>query len=175
MPRKRNHNGHDRAKRLADCRGACLLHGKEDAENNEGDANDDGLVVSDDAVEEVDGAQALDGGGHGDGGGEDAVGEKCRASDHGGDDEPLAAAPDEAVQCEDAALVVVVGLHSNQHVLDRGDERDGPDEQRQCAKNHVLAHGGQSAVAGHDGLEGVHGAGTDVAVDDAQSYKHHTC
>ena len=168
-------HGHDRAKRLADCRGARLLHGKEDAENNEGDANDDGLVVSDDAVEEVDGAQALDGGGHGDGGGEDAVGEKCRASDHGGDDEPLAAAPDEAVQREDAALVGVVGLHGHQHVLDRGDERDGPDEQRQCAKNHVLAHGGQSAVAGHDGLEGVHGAGTDVTVDDAQSYKHHTC
>ena len=165
--------GHDRAKRLADGRRARLLHGKEDAENDQGDCNHDCLVVPDDAVEEVDGAQALDGGGHGDGGGEDAVGEKRGAADHGGDDEPLAAALDEAVQREDAALVVVVGLHRHQHVLDRGDERDGPDEQRQRAKDHVLAHGGQAAVAAHDGLEGVHGAGADVAVDDAQSYEDH--
>ena len=165
---------HDGAERLADGGGSRLLHEEERAQDGQGDGHDDALVVSHDGVAEVDGAQALDGGGDRHGGGEDAVGQEGGAAHHGGDDEPLGAAPDQAIEGEDAALVVVVGLHGNQDVLDGGDERERPDDEGEGAQHHVGAHGGQSAVAAHDGLERVHRARADVSVDHTQGDEDHT-
>ena len=105
---------------------------------------------------------------------QDAVGKKRRAADHGGDDQPFAAALDQAVEGKDAALVVVVGLHGDQHVLDCGHERHGPDDERKCAQDHVLTDGADAAVVGDDGFHGVHGARADVAVDDAERNEQHT-
>ena len=65
-----------------------------------------------------DGAQALDGRGNGNGGRQDAVSEQRGAAQHGGDDEPLAATLDQAVQGKDTALAVIVGAQRDQHVLD---------------------------------------------------------
>ena len=164
---------HDRAEELADRGGARALDSKEHAEDGNGDHHDDALVVADDAIDEVDRAQALDRGRDGDGRGEDAVGEQGRTADHGREEEPFAAALDQAIEGEDAALVVVVGLHGNEDVLDGGDERDRPDEQRQRAEHDVLAHGGKAAVASHDRLEGVHRARADVTVHDPERHEHH--
>ena len=164
---------HDRAKELADRGGSRLLQEEEHAQDADDDRHDDALVVADDGVDEVDGAQALDGGGDGHGRGEDAVGEQRRAADHRGDDEPAPAALDQAVEREDAALVVVVGLHGNEDVLDRCDEGERPDDEGEGAQDHVLGHGGEPAVAGDDRLQGVHRAGADVAVHDAQGDEDH--
>ena len=165
---------HHGAEELADRGGARLLQEEEHAEDGDDDGHHDALVVTDDAVDEVDGAQALDGRGHRDGGREDAVGEQRRATDHGGDDEPAAAPLDEAVEREDAALVVVVRLHGHEHVLHRGDEGEGPDDEGEGSEHHVLGHGGESSVAGDDRLEGIHGARADVSVHDAQGDEDHS-
>ena len=166
-------DGHDGTERLADGGGAGALHGKQHAQDDDGDGHDDVLVGADDGVERVDGAQALDRGGDGDRRREDAVREEGGAADHGGEDEPLSAAADEGVQREDATLVVVVGLHGDEDVLDGGDERERPDDERERAQDRVLTHGGETAVVRHDRLERVHGAGADVAVDDAQCDEDH--
>ena len=97
-----------------------------------------------------DGAQTLDGRGDRDRGGEDAVGEQCRAADHGGENQPWRHLAHETEQGEDAAFVVVVGLHGDYHVLDRGHECHGPDDERKRAQDHVLADGTDAAVVGDD-------------------------
>lgn len=97
-----------------------------------------------------DGAQTLDGCGDRDGGGEDAVGKQCRTADHGGENQPWCHLAYEAEQGEDAAFVVVVGLHGDYHILDRGHERHGPDDERKRAQDHVLADGTDAAVVGDD-------------------------
>ena len=121
----------------------------------------------------LDGAQALNGRGDRDRGGEDAVGEQRRAADHGGKDQPRCHLAHETEQGEDAAFVVVIGLHGDYHVFDRGHERHGPDDERKCAQNHVLADGADAAVVGDDRFHGVHGARADVAIDDAERYEQH--
>ena len=98
----------------------------------------------------LDGAQALDGRGNRDGGGEDAVGEQRRAADHGGQNQPRCHLAHETEQGEDAAFVVVIGLHGDNHVLDRGHERHGPDDERKRAKDHIFADGADAAVVGDD-------------------------
>ena len=98
----------------------------------------------------LDSAQALNGRGNRDGGGEDAVGEQRRAADHGGQNQPRRHLTHETEQGEDAALVMVVGLHGDYNVLDRGHECHGPDDERKRAQNHVLADGADAAVVGDD-------------------------
>ena len=98
----------------------------------------------------LNGAQALDGRGDRDGGGEDAVGKQCCTADHGGQNQPWCHLAYEAEQGEDAAFVVVICLHGDQHVLDRGHERHGPDDERERAQDHVLADGTDAAVVGDD-------------------------
>ena len=98
----------------------------------------------------LDGTQALNGCGDRDRGGEDAVGEQRRAADHGGENQPWRHLAHETEQGEDAAFVVVVGLHGDYHVLDRGHERHGPDDERKRAQDHVLADGTDAAVIGDD-------------------------
>ena len=144
---------------------------KDFLEKNRGE---NGLVVADEGVAEVDRAQALDGRRDGDGRRQDAIGKKRRAADHGGDDQPFAAALDQAVEGKDAAFVVVVGLHGDEDVLDRGDEGQGPDDEGEGSQHDVRAHRGKAAVAAHDRLQGVHRAGADVTVDDAKRDEDHT-
>ena len=43
---------------------------------------------------------------------------------------------------------MVIGLHGDKHVLDRGHERHGPDDERKRAQDHVLADGTDAAVVG---------------------------
>ena len=74
---------HERAEQLADRRGTGALHGKQAADNDDGDDDYIGLAVTQKRMAPLDSAQALDGRGNRDGGGEDAVGEQRRAADHG--------------------------------------------------------------------------------------------
>ena len=109
---------HDGAKGTADLGCADALHQEEHNDDGKRDGHDAALVVTEHGMDRRDGAQALDGCGNGNGRRQDAVGEQCGAAQHGGDDEPLAATLDQAVQGKDTALAVIVGAQRDQHVLD---------------------------------------------------------
>ncbi len=87
------------------------------------------LVVSDQLIEEVDGAQSLDSGRDRDSRGQNAISEQRCPTDHGREEEPLAAAAHKAVEREDAPLIMVVGLHGDHDVFYGCDEGNRPDEQ----------------------------------------------
>jgi len=67
----------------------------------------------------------------------------------------------------DAALAAVVGAQDEDDVLDRNDDDQRPEEQRQAAVDIGLA-GRDRVVAGEDFLDRVQRAGPDVAIDDAE-------
>lgn len=102
------------------------------------------------------GAQALDGRGNGNGRREDAIGEQCRTAQHGGDDEPFAAALNQAVQSKDAALAMVVGAQRDQHVLDGRQQRDRPHNKGERAEHELLRNASDAAVAGNERLGYIH-------------------
>ena len=67
-------------------------------------------------------------------------------------------------QGHDAALAAIVGTHDEGHVLDRDDDDQRPEEERQAA---VDIGGGDRdrVIAGEDLLDRIQRAGADVAVD----------
>ena len=140
--------------------------------NGKRDGDDTTLVVTEHGMDRRDGAQALDGRGDGNGRRQDAVGEERRAAQHGGDDEPLAAALDQAVQGKDAALAVVVGAQRDQHVLDGRQQRDRPHDKGERAEHELLRDASDAAVAGNERLGYIHGAGADIAIHHAQRDEH---
>ncbi|VWM24119.1 Uncharacterised protein [Collinsella intestinalis] len=163
---------HDRAEGMADLGSAHALHREQQAHDDERDDHDVHLVVAHDVVHGGDGAQALDGRGDGHRRGEDAVGQKRGAAEHGGHDQPFAVFAHDAVEREDAALAVVVGLEGDEHVLDGGQQRDRPDDERERAEDELLGHGHDAALACKQRLGDVHGRRADVAVHDAQGDEH---
>ena len=118
--------------------------------------------------------QAFDGAEHGDGGRDDAVAVKQRrAEDAEHDEHPaLAFAHDldrrrQRRQRQDAALAAVVGAQDEDAVLDRDDEDQRPEDERQHAED-VLGRGGDGVRAVEALAHRVERAGADVAVDDAE-------
>ena len=79
-------------------------------------------------------------------------------------------------QRECAALPLIVGIEQDQHVFDGNDENQRPQDEREHAQHHGLAH---SAIGAHGRrhrfAEGIERAGADVAVDDADraNGEHH--
>ena len=70
-------------------------------------------------------------------------------------------------QREDAALAVVVGAHDEREVLDRDDQHQRPEDERQDAEHVRL--GRRDRVRSEEALaHRVERAGADVAVDDAE-------
>ena len=163
---------HDGAKGVANLGRADALHQEERDDDGERDGDNAALVVTEHGVDRRNGAQALDGRGHGNGRRQDTVGEQCRAAQHGGDDKPLAAALDQAVQGKDAALAVVVGAQRDQHVLDGRQQRDRPHDKGERAEHELLRDASDAAVAGNERLGYIHGAGADIAVHHAQRDEH---
>ena len=163
---------HDGAKGVTDLGRADALHQEERNDNGERNRDNATLVVTEHGVDRRDGAKALDGRGHGNGRRQDAVGEQRRATQHGGDDEPLAATLDQAVQGKDTALAVVIGAQRDQHVLDGRQQRDRPHDKRERAEHELLRHASDAAVAGNERLSYIHRAGADVAVHHAQRDEH---
>ena len=85
------------------------------------------------------------------------------------------AAPPPSARCGErherqrAALALVVGPQQDEDVLDRDDEHERPQDQRQHAEDHLAGHGGPAAGrGGHRLAEGVERARADIAVDDAE-------
>ena len=70
-------------------------------------------------------------------------------------------------QGQDAALAAVVGAHDEQDVLDRDDQHQRPEDQRQQAEDLPLG-GGVAVQQVEAGLEGVERAGADVAIHHPQ-------
>ena len=78
--------------------------------------------------------------------------------------EPL----DERDEGHDPALAVVVGAHDEGHVLDRDDDRDRPEDERDHAVDAGLRRVHRVVVGGEDRLQRIERAGTDVAEDHAE-------
>ena len=75
---------------------------------------------------------------------------------------------DQGDQGHDAALAVVVRAHDERHVLDRDDDRDRPEDQRQHAVDGRRRRGHLAVVGVEDGLQRVQRARADVTEDHAE-------
>ena len=157
---------------MTDLGRADALNQEEHDDNGERNGDDAALVIAQHGMDRRDGAQALDGCGNGNGRRQDAVGEQRGATQHGGDDKPLAAALDQAVQGKDAALTMVIGTQRDQHVLDGRQQRDRPHDKGERAKHELLRDASDAAVAGNERLGYIHRAGADIAVHHAQRDEH---
>ena len=114
---------------------------------------------------------------HRDGRRDDAVAVEERGAEDAEQDEPagVGAGPlDQRREGHDPALAVVVGAQDEDHVLDRDDQRDGPEDERDHAVDVGVGRLHHPAVQREDGLEGVERAGPDVAEYDAQGPQHET-
>ena len=163
---------HDGAKGTADLGRADALHQEEHNDDGKRDGDNAGLIVTKHGVDRRNGAQTLDSRSHGNGRRQDAVGEQRGATQHGGDDKPLAAALDQAVQGKDAALTMVIGTQRDEHILDGGQQRDRPHDKGERAEHELLRHASDAAVAGNERLGYIHRAGADIAVHHAQRDEH---
>ena len=162
---------HDRAEGLADAAGAGVLDREERRDDQKRDDHDLPLARAEEAVHALDRAKTLDRRRHGHGGRQHAVGQQRRAAEHRRQDQPFAVVLDQRIERKDAALTVVVRLHGDKHVFDRGQKGDRPDHERERANDERLVHGGETAVALEDRLHDVQRRGADVAVDDADRYE----
>ena len=163
---------HDGAKGVTDLGRTDALYQEERDDDGERNGDDAALVIAQHGMDRRDGAQALDGRGNGNGRRQDAVGEQRGATQHGGDDKPLATALDQAVQGKDAALTMVIGAQRDEHILDGGQQRDRPHDKGERAKHELLRHASDAAVAGNERLGYIHRAGADIAVHHAQRDEH---
>ena len=163
---------HDGAKGVTDLGRTDALYQEEHDDDGERNGDDAALVIAQHGMDRRDGAQALDGRGNGNGRRQDAVGEQRGATQHGGDDKPLAAALDQAVQGKDAALTMVIGAQRDEHILDGGQQRDRPHDKGERAEYELLRDASDAAVAGNERLGYIHRAGADIAVHHAQRDEH---
>src|SRR5437867_3918419 len=78
-------------------------------------------------------------------------------------------------QCDNAAFAAVVGAQDQKRVFDRDDEDQRPQDQRHHAEDSVIRQ--RSAMSRRLGgfLQGVEGAGTDIAIDDTKGTDRGCC
>ena len=142
-------HGRDRAEPGRHPGGPVALHGKQADQDHEAERQDIALERRGDE------GQALDGRQHGDGGRDDRVAiEQGRAGHPEEDDHDNIMAHGalrEGHQRQRAALAVVVGAEDEQHVLDRHDDDQRPQDERHDAEDH-LAREGASCRGGGEGL-----------------------
>ena len=158
---------HDRPEGLADAAGAEALHG-EQASDDDQRQRQDGVVQL--GLVDVD---ALDGAQHRHGRRDDGV-----AEEDGGAEQPdqhqraaqrrlvVHGVGGQRQHGDQAAFAVVVGAQDQQHVLDRDDDSQRPEQQGEHAQDVVGRRGDMAAV--EDFFEGVQRAGADVAIDDPE-------
>ena len=75
---------------------------------------------------------------------------------------------DQRDEGHDPALAVVVGAHDEGDVLDRDDDRDRPEDERDHAVDVGLGRAHRVVVGGEDSLQRVERARADVAEDDPE-------
>ncbi len=121
--------------------------------------------------------QALDGAQHRDGRCDHAVAVEQGRAEQAQRNQPGAAAPpggrllrDQGHERQDAAFALVVGAHDEDQVLDRDDERQRVENQRQHAE-YVVVCRRDAMRAMKAFLQGIEHARADVAIDDSQRPK----
>ena len=162
---------HDRAKEGADGRRAAFLHEEQAEEDQQRDRNHIAVQLRRDDLE------ALDGGQNGDRRGHHAITVEHRRPEHTDDGDDLHAAgivlgvmQGQRDQRHDAALAAVVGTHDDRYVLQRNDDDERPEEQRQAAK-HIRLVERDRVIAGEDFLHRIERRSPDIAIDDPQCRK----
>ena len=170
-PKRRNYDEpghHDRAEQPPDPVRPVALNREDPDQNHHSDRHDVRIEERRNDLESFDGAE------DGDRGGDHAVTvEKGRTEDAQEDEYGQGAAVfaghglgQQRGQGEDAALPLVVRAHDDRDVLDRDDQHQRVDDERQHAQ-HVLA-GGRHGMRSEEALpHRVERAGADVAIDDA--------
>ena len=73
-----------------------------------------------------------------------------------------------AIKRQRTALAVVVGAQDEQHVLDRDDHDQRPEDERHDAEDHLAREGASSRSGGEGLLQGIERARADVAVHDPE-------
>ena len=163
----RNQTSHHRAEQAADALGPVALEEEQGGEHDQRHRHDPGVQARGRDL------QALDRRQHRDGRRDDAVAEE----DGGAEDAEEEQAPaqlraiahrlrGERQHGDEAAFAVVVGAQDQHHVLDRDDDRQRPEDEREDAVDVALGER-HMAVREHL-LQGVERTGADVAVDDAE-------
>ena len=165
----REPDDHHRAEDAADLVGAEALGAEEEDEDRDRQRDDDRLQARHRDLHPFDRGEDRDRRG------DDAVAVEQRDAEQADRDQrrldPGAAQRrphDQGDQGEDAALAVVVGAHDEDDELDRDDQRDRPEDERDDAVDVGFGRLHRVVVGGEDGLQGVQRAGADVAEDDAE-------
>ena len=160
----------DRPEEFADARSAALLHKEQQEQNHQRDGNHVFAEMRGHHLHAFHGRQ------HGNGGRDDAIAIKEASTEDAQQQQHLAQfrLVLHRLGCQrqhrhQAAFAVVVGAQHQQHVLDRDDDRQRPDKDRQDAVD-VLRR--ERHMAGtEDLLDGVQDTGSDVAIDNADGAK----
>ena len=149
----------------ATARRAAALHGEQADQDREAERHDVGLEGGRREL------QALDRREHRDRRRDDRVAVEQRGADHAEQRDREDVVPHDALeqrhQRERAALAVVVGAHDQEHVFERHDDDQRPQDQRHDAEHHLAGERAAGRGGGEALLEGVERARADVAVDDA--------
>jgi hypothetical protein len=165
----REPNHHHRAEDAADHVGAEALDREEAGQHRDRDRQDQRLQARHRHL------HPLDRGEHRDRRGDDPVAVEKGDAEHAERNqhrlEPGAAQRhplDQRDQGQDPALAVVVGAHDEEHELDRDDQGDRPEDERDHPEDVAFGRLHRLVVGGEDCLQGVERAGADVAEDDPE-------
>ena len=135
QPDDRKPDDHDGAEKRADTRRAPALQNEKTGENPRGDGDDIRLEDRRRDLEPLDGAQDRDRGR------DDTVAVEKRSANQADQDCGLAPSVHlqrrdrKRGQRHDAALAVICGSHDDQHILDRHDDNERPEDQRHATKD----------------------------------------
>ena len=155
----------DRAEEQGDGGGAAPLHGEEDRDDDDRDRQHPGLERGRDELDAFDGREDRDRGR------DHRVAREERGAGERQQEDRDRPPPDgearKRVEREHAAFAPVVGAQEHHDVLDRDDQDERPDEEREEPQHLGFGHAAVAARDAHGLAEGVDRAGPDVAVDDA--------
>ena len=156
---------HDRSEHAADTVRPPALDREQGDKDGERDRDDEVLEARRGDL------QALDRRQDGDGGGDHAVAVEQRRADDAEEYQGRGLGPgalDERGEGHDAALAFVARAHDEGHVLDRDDQRERPEHERDDAVDVAFGGAHRAVVDGEDGLQRVQRAGPDVAEHDPE-------
>ena len=158
--------GNGREKR-GDLVGAAELESEQSGEYEKSGRHDVGLKAG------IDDAEALDCGQHRNSRRDHRIAEKEGGSHHAEDEDEAALAPQcllgEHHKGEDAAFTLVVGTHQDQHIFDRHDEDERPDQQRDDGDNVAMHIAAGARHMGKGFAHRIERASSDVAEDDTDA------
>ena len=162
---------HDRPEQRSHARCAVRLDEKQADQDDDGDRNHQRLKAR------LNDRQALDGRQHRDRGSDHRVPVEERGGEHSHHHEARGpfllaeVAGNQRQQCEGTALALVVGAHRDEHIFQRHDDHQRPEDQAEHAED-VQGIDGERVRADKAFLHRVEGRGADIAVDDTDRAEH---